>query len=163
MTPVNIIEEAVGEPQPNAIRVLVTGFGPFWRYAENPSWLAVKPLHNTILHVEPSSDPVFVQNSQSLVAQNPQPLIVRADQIGAVHLEDQLDAMPVDEADTSPPRPVEIHITALEIATTYQAAISTVNGLHSLRWTATTSSSMSAWQAADICGWNSSHTRLATA
>jgi len=31
------------------IRVLVTGFGPFAGYEENPSWLAVKPLHNTIV------------------------------------------------------------------------------------------------------------------
>ncbi|EKM54374.1 uncharacterized protein PHACADRAFT_123371 [Phanerochaete carnosa HHB-10118-sp] len=39
----------VDVPDPNAIHILITGFGPFWRYNENPSWLAVKPLHNTML------------------------------------------------------------------------------------------------------------------
>ncbi|KAJ6562717.1 hypothetical protein DFH09DRAFT_1478707 [Mycena vulgaris] len=33
-------------------RVLVTGFGPFGPYKENPSWLAVKPLHDTLITTE---------------------------------------------------------------------------------------------------------------
>lgn len=32
-----------------AFRILVTGFGPFGEFKVNPSWLAVKPLHDTIL------------------------------------------------------------------------------------------------------------------
>ncbi|KZT11054.1 peptidase C15, pyroglutamyl peptidase I-like protein [Laetiporus sulphureus 93-53] len=35
---------------PSALRVLVTGFGPFGPITVNPSWLAVKPLHNTTVH-----------------------------------------------------------------------------------------------------------------
>ncbi|KZT72046.1 peptidase C15, pyroglutamyl peptidase I-like protein [Daedalea quercina L-15889] len=31
---------------PDALRVLVTGYGPFRSFKINPSWLAVKPLHN---------------------------------------------------------------------------------------------------------------------
>lgn len=31
------------------VNILITGFGPFMRIDKNPSWLAVKPLHNTIL------------------------------------------------------------------------------------------------------------------
>ncbi|KAJ7131678.1 hypothetical protein C8R43DRAFT_1073627 [Mycena crocata] len=34
-------------------RVLVTGFGPFGTYKENPSWLAVKTLHDTIITTAP--------------------------------------------------------------------------------------------------------------
>ncbi|KIL55851.1 hypothetical protein M378DRAFT_173237, partial [Amanita muscaria Koide BX008] len=30
-----------------AFRILVTGFGPFGEFKVNPSWLAVKPLHDT--------------------------------------------------------------------------------------------------------------------
>ncbi|KAL0580324.1 hypothetical protein V5O48_001661 [Marasmius crinis-equi] len=33
--------------------VLLTGFGPFRHYKENPAWLAVKPLHNTTLALDP--------------------------------------------------------------------------------------------------------------
>ncbi|KAJ7094406.1 hypothetical protein C8R44DRAFT_385579 [Mycena epipterygia] len=35
-------------------RVLVSGFGPFRTYKENPSWLAVKPLHDTIITTMPT-------------------------------------------------------------------------------------------------------------
>lgn len=91
----------------------------------------MKPLHNTILHVEPSADPVFVQNPQVLSAQAAQhPIIVRADQIGAVHLEDPLDVMPVDDLDLIPSMPVEVHITALQIPVVYQDVMSIVPGLH---------------------------------
>ncbi|KAG6329084.1 hypothetical protein ID866_10006 [Astraeus odoratus] len=43
-----------GEPLPKLrpYHVLVTGFGPFSRYTVNPSWLAVKSLHNAILKVD---------------------------------------------------------------------------------------------------------------
>ncbi|KAJ7462016.1 hypothetical protein FB451DRAFT_1267503 [Mycena latifolia] len=35
-------------------RVLVTGFGPFGTYKENPSWLAVRTLHDTIINTAPT-------------------------------------------------------------------------------------------------------------
>ncbi|KAJ7506617.1 hypothetical protein B0H11DRAFT_1972069 [Mycena galericulata] len=35
-------------------RVLVTGFGPFGTFKENPSWLAVKTLHDTIITTAPT-------------------------------------------------------------------------------------------------------------
>jgi len=34
-------------------KVLVTGFGPFGTYEENPSWLAVKILHDTVITTTP--------------------------------------------------------------------------------------------------------------
>jgi len=60
----------------NSYRVLLTGFGvsplaildfqsqmfgcsqPFSVYSENPSWLAVEPLHNTVIPIEPSSSAI---------------------------------------------------------------------------------------------------------
>lgn len=35
---------------PSALRVLITGYGPFRGFPVNPSWLAVKPLHNRTIH-----------------------------------------------------------------------------------------------------------------
>ncbi|KAJ7784106.1 hypothetical protein B0H16DRAFT_1491362 [Mycena metata] len=35
-------------------KVLVTGFGPFGTYKENPSWLAVKTLHDTVIPTAPT-------------------------------------------------------------------------------------------------------------
>lgn len=37
--------------------MLLTGFGPFMTVETNPSWLAVKPLHNTLLDLSSSSSP----------------------------------------------------------------------------------------------------------
>ncbi|RDB16668.1 ATPase WRNIP1 C26H5.02c [Hypsizygus marmoreus] len=42
-------------------RVLVTGFGPFSHYEVNPSWRAVKPLHNTVIAADTSA-PVIVDD-----------------------------------------------------------------------------------------------------
>ncbi|KZT11053.1 peptidase C15, pyroglutamyl peptidase I-like protein [Laetiporus sulphureus 93-53] len=64
-----------------ALRVLVTGYGPFRSVKVNPSWLAVKPLHNTLIYTNGDS-------------------------------------------------PTPIHITALEVPTTYDAVLSIVPGLH---------------------------------
>ncbi|KAF8163750.1 hypothetical protein B0H34DRAFT_696675 [Crassisporium funariophilum] len=48
--------QAQPELPPNTFRVLVTGFGAFSHYEENPSWLAVKPLQNAILTTDVQSD-----------------------------------------------------------------------------------------------------------
>ena len=77
---------------------------PFGKYKENPSWLAVKPLHNTVLHIDPSPE-----------------LILPADQA----------AMITDDMEDLLRRPQQIHITALEIPVSYQAVLSTVPGFHS--------------------------------
>uniref|UniRef100_A0A0W0EYP6 Uncharacterized protein n=1 Tax=Moniliophthora roreri TaxID=221103 RepID=A0A0W0EYP6_MONRR len=37
----------------DVFHVLLTGFGPFRNYKVNPSWLAVKPLHNTTIPLDP--------------------------------------------------------------------------------------------------------------
>ncbi|CDS00435.1 uncharacterized protein SPSC_01675 [Sporisorium scitamineum] len=34
---------------PRELDILITGFGPFMSVGNNPSWLAVKPLHDTVL------------------------------------------------------------------------------------------------------------------
>ena len=109
---------------PNALRVLITGFGvstfgiilwrrgsscmscgvqPFGKYVENPSWLAVKPLHNTVLSADPPTE------------------LIPTDQA----------AMITDEMEEILNRPQQIHITTLEIPVSYQAVLSTVPGLYS--------------------------------
>ncbi|KAJ8696486.1 hypothetical protein PTI98_006353 [Pleurotus ostreatus] len=72
---------------PNEFRVLVTGFGqvqPFAHFDENPSWLAVKPLHKTTLATDPSLNPIIV-NQQVAVSGSaprmPRPIHISALQI----------------------------------------------------------------------------------
>ncbi|KAI0786750.1 peptidase C15 pyroglutamyl peptidase I-like protein [Abortiporus biennis] len=89
---------------PTTIRVLITGFGPFQRYNVNPSWLSVKPLHNTILYTQPSTIPQPSASSES-------------DTTG--------DAM-----DIPPDEPRRIHITALEVPVSYPAVLSVVPQIH---------------------------------
>ncbi|PCH43684.1 peptidase C15 pyroglutamyl peptidase I-like protein [Wolfiporia cocos MD-104 SS10] len=67
---------------PDALRVLITGYGPFRGYPVNPSWQAVRPLHNATVHTPSSTAP-------------------RA-----------------------------IHITALEVSTSYAAVLRIVPALH---------------------------------
>lgn len=69
----------------------------------NPSWLAVRPLHNTILYADPPTD-----------------LLSPADQT----------AMITDEMEEFLRRPQQIHITVLEVPVSYQAVLSTVPGLY---------------------------------
>lgn len=63
---------------------------PFGRFTVNPSWLAVKPLNNTL--ISPEAD------------------------------------LADSESPSAPPRP--IHISALQVATVYDAVLSTVPGFH---------------------------------
>ncbi|KAG0344288.1 hypothetical protein BG004_004601 [Podila humilis] len=37
----------------NRVKVILTGFEPFGKHTTNPSWLSVKPLHNTVLDLTP--------------------------------------------------------------------------------------------------------------
>ncbi|KAI0368278.1 peptidase C15 pyroglutamyl peptidase I-like protein [Pilatotrama ljubarskyi] len=97
------IVQATDGVDPNALRVLITGFGPFGKYKENPSWLAVKPLHNTILYTDPPTD-----------------LLMASDQA----------AMITEEMEEFLRRPQQIHITVLEVPVSYQAVLNTVPGLH---------------------------------
>ncbi|CCM00397.1 uncharacterized protein FIBRA_02427 [Fibroporia radiculosa] len=85
---------------PKAIRVLITGFGPFHKFNENPSWLAVKPLHNTVLYTNP--DPIVIDDH----------------------------AIVTDEMEEMAPRPQPIHITAIEIPVSYQSVLAVTPGLH---------------------------------
>ncbi|KAL4074003.1 hypothetical protein V8B97DRAFT_1274953 [Scleroderma yunnanense] len=88
-------------PELRPYHVLVTGFGPFSRYAVNPSWLAVKPLHNTVLKVDVAIEPIFPCDHPLPV--NPDACLIATR---------------------------EIHITALQVPLTYEAVLSVVPGLH---------------------------------
>ncbi|KAI0690090.1 hypothetical protein BC835DRAFT_1407621 [Cytidiella melzeri] len=92
--------------EPNVIHVLVTGFGPFWKYEENPSWLAVKPLHNTVIYTEPQ--PPTETNNQH----EPSPSY----------------AEPMQE--DGPATLQQIHITTLIIPVAYQDVLAITAGLH---------------------------------
>ena len=74
---------------------------PFSRYAVNPSWLAVKPLHNIILKADITIESVS-SNGQFLTVDPDGSLVTR-----------------------------EIHITALQVPVTYEAVLSILPGLHS--------------------------------
>ncbi|TDL21721.1 peptidase C15, pyroglutamyl peptidase I-like protein [Rickenella mellea] len=81
-------------------RVLVTGFGPFGGYSKNPSWLAVSPLHNTVLQPEPISAPI-THGAQEILPPAKGKRPARA-----------------------------IHITALQVPVTYSDVLSIVPGVH---------------------------------
>lgn len=73
---------------------------PFFQFKENPSWLAVKPLHNTVIVLDESFDPISVE-SQVVVEED-------GNDIPKTH----------------------IHISALEVPVVYEAVLDTVPGLH---------------------------------
>lgn len=70
-----------------------------------------------------------MQSSQSLQAQNPHPVNGNAGDMGHEHPDDH-DLMTIDDMDQSPPTPLDVHITTLQIPVTYQAVLATVPGLH---------------------------------
>ncbi|KAF8876120.1 hypothetical protein CPB84DRAFT_1722695 [Gymnopilus junonius] len=111
MTPVPQTQEDVvaahNVPQ-NAFRVLVTGFGPFLHYEENPSWLAVKPLQNIVLHTNENIPRILPLPSATSSNLAPIP----------------------DEGILDGTKPRPIHVTTLKIPVTYDAVLSTVPGLH---------------------------------
>jgi len=105
----------------DAYRVLLTGFGvrclddlqlpfnpdnfsqPFAHYKENPSWLAVQPLHNKILAFDPPAAPIAVNGD----------VIMNG----------------TDESEAHS-KPCQIHITACMVPTTYEAVLSIVPSFH---------------------------------
>jgi pyroglutamyl-peptidase len=86
----------------DAYRVLVTGFGPFAHYKENPSWLAVQPLHNRILTFDRPATPA---------------------------VDDDVIMNGTDESEASS-KTSQIHITTCKIPTTYEAVLSIVPSFH---------------------------------
>ncbi|KAH9957894.1 hypothetical protein BC827DRAFT_1137088 [Russula dissimulans] len=87
----------------NAVRILITGYGPSPRHPQNPTWLAVAPLNNLILplDIEPFSP----------------------DRMQIVPDVDHPNGFPFHD-------PQYIHISALQIPPTYDAAFDCVTGLH---------------------------------
>lgn len=106
----------------NAIRVLITGFGPFYRYKENPAWLAVKPLHNKTFFCQPIPPK----------AESPKPGADMHDQPPPSKTIQDEDVQMAD-ADETPPddSPRQVHITALQVPMSYQSVLSIIPGLHS--------------------------------
>ena len=94
---------------------------PTPRFKENPSWLAVKPLHNTILIADPPSDPTTSQHPGQLE---------QPDLGGTLHPPEAAQPIITDEMEAMAIRGQQIHITALEIPSTYQAILSIVPALH---------------------------------
>jgi len=99
-----IPQQPLDSVSPGALRVLITGFGPFAQYSENPSWLAVKPLHNSVLYTQSPTTPV-THNGADVLHEPPASTNGKHDS--------QL-----------------IHITALEVPVTYADVLSIVPRLH---------------------------------
>ncbi|SPO25151.1 uncharacterized protein UTRI_02744_B [Ustilago trichophora] len=53
------------------LNILITGFGPFMTIEDNPSWSAVKPLHDTLLDLSspPSLSPSSTSSSSTLAGE----------------------------------------------------------------------------------------------
>jgi len=89
----------------NVFRVIITGFGPYAQYEENPSWLAVKPLHNKILTL-PEVSPVV-------------PVTVNGDVVMTETTGSEVEV-----------KPRQIHITTCKVPVTYEAVLSMVPSFH---------------------------------
>ncbi|KAI0047785.1 peptidase C15, pyroglutamyl peptidase I-like protein [Auriscalpium vulgare] len=85
----------------NALRVLVTGYGPFFRYRINPCWMAVEPLNNALLSLDDL--PSFPPDGIDFDHPN-----------GAAYDDD----------------PQHVHVTALQLPLTFDAVVETVPGFH---------------------------------
>ncbi|KAH9083410.1 hypothetical protein EDB83DRAFT_10927 [Lactarius deliciosus] len=87
----------------NALRVLLTGYGPTLRHPQNPTWLAIAPLNNVVLslEIEPASP----------------------DRMQMVIDVDHPNGYPSDD-------PRHIHLSTLQLPPTYDAVLDYVAGLH---------------------------------
>lgn len=74
---------------------------PFHRFKVNPSWLAVKPLHDTILYIDPPAEPITVDDQLTVAEANIPTLTVR-----------------------------DIHLSILQVPVTYEDVLAIVPGLH---------------------------------
>lgn len=93
---------------------------PFAHYEENPSWLAVRPLHNKVLTFEPPPDATIAIDAAAAAAAGID-----------VHMRD-VDESDVDELEPEPaPKPRQIHITVCKVPVVYEAVLSTVPSFHS--------------------------------
>lgn len=99
---VNVGTPVVEVPH-NALRVLLTGYGPTPRHPQNPTWLAVAPLNNVVL---------------SLETEPPSP-----DRMQMVIDVDHPNGYPSDD-------PRHIHLSCLQLPPTYGAVLDYVAGLH---------------------------------
>ncbi|KAH9001985.1 hypothetical protein EDB86DRAFT_2900468 [Lactarius hatsudake] len=99
---VNVSTPFFEVPQ-NALRVLLTGYGPTLRYPQNPTWLAIAPLNNVVLslEIEPASP----------------------DRMQMVIDVDHPNGYPSDD-------PRHIHLSTLQLPPTYDAVLDYVAGLH---------------------------------
>ncbi|KAJ7594794.1 hypothetical protein C8J56DRAFT_927690 [Mycena floridula] len=63
----------VSSEEETTFYVLCTGFGPFSHYKDpgsNPSWLAVKPLHDTVIDLDEPSEPIGAEQEGSDIPKN---------------------------------------------------------------------------------------------
>lgn len=55
---------------PREVDILITGFGPFMSVGNNPSWLAVKPLHNAVLDLD-TTPSLAADGAQTIDVESP--------------------------------------------------------------------------------------------
>ncbi|KAF9532822.1 hypothetical protein CPB83DRAFT_846430 [Crepidotus variabilis] len=108
---------------PNSFRVLVTGFGPFMHYEVNPSWLAVQPLQNVVLHTD--IDPEKVKASMPSVASTSPTAKLNGAMVNKTAV--KTPPQPPFEIPTTP-RP--IHITTFKVPVLYESVLEKVPPVH---------------------------------
>ncbi|TFY60526.1 hypothetical protein EVG20_g7387 [Dentipellis fragilis] len=105
LTPFGVSPGSNPQPVPDdSLRVLLTGYGPFFRYRENASWLAVRSLNNTYLKLDTSHSPDSMVEDDTLI-----PNYTNGHGQTCTQL---------------------IHITSLQLPLTYQAILDIVPGFH---------------------------------
>jgi pyroglutamyl-peptidase len=99
---------------------------------DNPSWLAVKDLHNSILYVDPPAEPIAVEGEVAMRPPPPSypprpPLPPSRAPIGPdVDMDPASDPIPI-EIDRDPR---QIHITAHKVPVIYQTVLDDVPLIH---------------------------------
>ncbi|KAF8647137.1 hypothetical protein AX16_006968 [Volvariella volvacea WC 439] len=139
-------------PPPNAFRVLITGFGPqpfAHYYPTNPSWLAVKPLHNTVHKIEPlpgpppPPEPVStpaisggVNGSRASPPPGSKPSSAQLNPPSSSNgytrgSQPQSQSKPTQDGEPPKPTPRRpIHVSCLEVPVSYGAVLNSVPGFH---------------------------------